>query len=98
MDKELPLQITPLALQEIKNIRQNKGIPVDYALRIGIRGAGCGASYLIGFDKAKPTDDIYELDGVQILIDRRHLLYLVGVQVDFEDTAEARGFTFSKNT
>ncbi len=94
----LPLDITPLALQEIRNIKANKGIPSEYALRIGIRGTGCGASFLIGFDKPKPTDEIYETDDLQILIDKKHLIYVVGIQVDFEETQEGRGFTFTKTT
>ncbi|WP_448528352.1 HesB/IscA family protein [Raineya sp.] len=94
----LPLNITPLALQEIRNIKANKGIPSEYALRIGIRGAGCGASFLIGFDKPKPTDEIYETEDLQILIDKRHLMYIIGIQVDFEETTEGRGFTFTKTT
>ncbi|MCS6795746.1 MAG: iron-sulfur cluster biosynthesis family protein [Raineya sp.] len=92
----LPVEITPLALQEIKNIKENKGIPAEYSLRIGVRGGGCGASFMIGFDKPKSTDEIYELEGIQILIDKKHFLYLVGVQIDFEETSEGRGFTFVK--
>ncbi|PKQ70922.1 HesB/IscA family protein [Raineya orbicola] len=98
MNKFLPLEITSLALQEIKNIKQNKGIPAEYALRIGIRGGGCSASYLIGFDKPKPSDETYEIEDLQILIDKKHLMYLIDLQVDFEETSEGRGFTFTKKT
>jgi len=31
----------------------NKGIPQEYGLRVGVRGGGCGATFLLGFDKKK---------------------------------------------
>jgi iron-sulfur cluster assembly protein len=29
-----------------------------------------------------------------VLIEKKHLMFLMGMQVDFVDEAEARGFTF----
>jgi len=91
---DLPFHITATALEEIKNIMQNKGIPQDYGLRIGIRGGGCGASFLIGFDKQKESDETYYLQDVLIYVDKKHLMYVVGISIDFEETQEGRGFTF----
>ena len=97
ISKELPLTITPEALAEVKHIMQNKNIPTDYALRIGIKGGGCGAmGFMLGFDHAHPTDDAFMAHEVSILIDRRHLMYVIGLTLSFENTSEARGFTFVK--
>ncbi|MBL7865032.1 MAG: iron-sulfur cluster assembly accessory protein [Cyclobacteriaceae bacterium] len=82
---------------------QTKNIPADYGLRVGIRGGhGCGGAQLIlGFDKQRDTDVDYSLEGISVYIDKKHMLYVVGKEVDFYEGADARGFVFvepSKNT
>lgn len=93
---ELPFHITSLALEEIKNIMQNKGIPQVYGLRVGIRGGGCGATFLLGFDKKKNTDEEFFLENIPVYVDKKHLMYVIGITIDFEETQEGRGFTFEK--
>ncbi len=96
MDRPLPpVEITQAALHEIRDIMARKAIPAEYALRIGMKGGGCGGmSFLLGFDHPHPQDDQYELEGLSVLIEKRHLMYLLGMQVDFEDGPHARGFIF----
>jgi len=93
-----PFDISPRALQEVRTIMERKAVPADYALRVGIRGtSGCaGVSYLIGFDKAQPTDLQFSLDGVPVLLEKKHALYLAGVKVDWVDRETERGFVFEK--
>lgn len=90
-----PVTISGRACQEIQHIRTTKGIPVEYGLRVGVKGGGCGGvSLMIGFDKKKDTDLSYEVEGITVYIDKKHAMYLIGKQVDFIDEADARGFTF----
>jgi iron-sulfur cluster assembly protein len=90
-----PINITPKAESEIKNIMTNKNIPADYHLRVGVKGGGCGGmSYSLGFDKPKPDDQHFEIDGIQVLIEKRHYMFLMGMLIDFFEGDEARGFTF----
>ena len=91
-----PIGLTPRALVEVKNIIQEKSVPADYGLRIGVQGGGCsGMSYLLGFDKAKDNDEVYDLNGVQLIMDKKHAMYVLGMEVDFQDGLNARGFTFN---
>lgn len=94
--EEIPLKITDLAISEIKNIIDRKSIPADYALRIGVKGGGCGATFMLGFDTPKANDEEYFMENIHILIDKRHLMYVIGMEIDFEETQEGVGFTFSK--
>ena len=71
---ELPIEITSKALEEIKNILTNKGIPEGYGLRIATKGMGCGVGFKLGFDKKKDSDDEYLIEGVQILIRKSEYL------------------------
>ena len=94
-----PIGLTARAAEEVLKIMQTKNIPSDYGLRVGIRGGGCGGvSLIIGFDKQKPTDLAYQDEGIDILIDKKHTMYLIGKQVDFYEGADAKGFMFVDQT
>jgi iron-sulfur cluster assembly protein len=91
----IPIKITEKALKEIRNIINNKNIPKDYSLRVGVKGGGCGGmSYLLGFDKPKEGDQQFEIMGISVLIEKKHYMFLMGMQVDFYEGNDARGFTF----
>ncbi len=61
----------------------------------GDQGAGCaGVSYLLGFDKQKSGDDLITVNGIKVLIDKKHALYLAGMRVSYQNTTEATGFSF----
>lgn len=95
MPTDNPVKIRSKAAREVKKILAKKGIPDDYSLRIGIKGAGCsGMGFLLGFDKKKDFDLEYMIEGIPVLIDKRHTMYVIGLEVDFYEGAEARGFTF----
>jgi len=94
-----PIGLTARAAEEVLKIMQTKNIPSDYGLRVGIRGGGCGGvSLIIGFDKQKSTDLAYQDEGIDILIDKKHTMYLIGKQVDFYEGADAKGFMFVDQT
>ncbi|MBM3168322.1 MAG: iron-sulfur cluster assembly accessory protein [Bacteroidetes bacterium] len=90
-----PIEITPKAEEEIKHIMAHKNIPEDYFLRVGVKGGGCGGmSFALGFDKKKPEDQQYQVQGISVLIEKKHLMFLMGLQLDFYEGQEERGFTF----
>jgi iron-sulfur cluster assembly protein len=92
-DNVKPIGISARAAEEVKKIMQSKNIPAGYGLRLGVKGGGCGGvSLIIGFDKQKPTDLAYELEGIQVYVEKKHTMYLIGKEVDFYEGADARGF------
>lgn len=86
--------ISTKASAEIRKIMETKNIPADYGLRVGVRGGGCGVSLIIGFDRRKESDLVYDIEGIPVFIDKKHTMYLIGKQVDFYEGADARGFVF----
>ncbi len=38
---------------------------------------------------------VYELDGLTFIMNQSHGLYLMGMQIDWEDGLNARGFSFT---
>ncbi|WP_026236535.1 HesB/IscA family protein [Pontibacter roseus] len=94
--KTAPIALTERALAEVRNIMQEKSVPAEYGLRVGVQGGGCsGMSYLLGFDKVKDSDEVYNLDGLNLIMDKKHAMYVLGMEVDFQDGLNARGFVFN---
>jgi iron-sulfur cluster assembly protein len=94
----LPLTITQLALNQIALIKNTKNIPQGYGLRIGVRGSGCsGTSFVLGFDQKKEGDNEYFVEGIPVYIEKKHILYVAGIELDYEDSEEVTGFIFNTN-
>ena len=95
-DQLQPVTISSRAAEEIRKIMQTKNIPSGYGLRIGVKGGGgCGGvSLILGFDKIKETDLSYFFHDIPVYIDKKHTLYVIGKEVDFVESDQARGFTF----
>lgn len=90
-----PISLTEGAVNQLKKIMMEQKIPQDYGLRVGVKGGGCaGFSYVLGFDEPKEKDDIYEVSGIKVLMEKAHSLYLLGMEIDWVDGLNNRGFTF----
>jgi len=89
-----PVSITPEAIREVKKILKTKGIPAGYGLRLGVKGAGCGVTFKLGFDHKKEDDVEYFVDDIQVLIQKKETMFLVGKKISFYDEADGRGFMF----
>ncbi len=95
MSIDLPIIITAKAIEEIKKIMDTKNIPAEYSLRIGTKGGGCsGVSFLLGFDKPLPDDKRYQVKGINVLISKKHMMHVAGMELDFHEGTEAKGFLF----
>jgi iron-sulfur cluster assembly protein len=90
------VSFSEIARTEILKSLDSPQIPAGYALRVGLKGGACAATYLLGLDKATENDELYEVEGVKVLIDKRHLMYLIGVKIDFAETEQGLGFTIVK--
>ena len=91
-----PITITESAIEQLHRIKEEQNIPEDYGLRVGVKGGGCsGFSYVLGFDEPKENDGIYEVNGLKIFIERAHAIYLLGMEIDWADGLNNRGFTFN---
>lgn len=92
--EKIPVEFSDQALTEIRNIIERKGIPSDHALRIGVRGGGCGVSRIIGFDRPGENDIEWIVNGIKVIIEKGHVMHLIGSKVSFYEDEEQRGFLF----
>ena len=90
-----PVQLTAGAIKEVKRLLSQEGFDKTQQLRIGVKGGGCsGLSYVLGFDHKKENDQEFEQEGIVYLMDKSHEMYLFGMQVDWQDGLNNRGFAF----
>ena len=93
---ETPVRITQGALNQLNKIRTQEQVPEDYFLRVGVEGGGCsGFSYILRFDVKRENDDVFEIGGMQVALDKSHAIYLIGMEIDFLDGLANRGFAFN---
>ena len=90
------LQLTDTAATKVKEIISQQ-TPTPVGLRVAVVGGGCsGFSYHMAFDNQEnPTDNVYEFDGLKVLVDQMSEMYLDGVQIDYIESIEGAGFKFN---
>ena len=92
----VPVTLTEGAVAELKKLIDQQEIGADFGLRLGVEGGGCsGMSYVLGFDQKKEGDIEYDIAGIRVFMNKAHGLYLAGMEVDFKNGLDARGFTFN---
>jgi iron-sulfur cluster assembly accessory protein len=66
----------------------------DQALRIAVRGGGCsGFQYALALDAAKSDDNVFEHNGVSVVVDKVSMQFVFGSEVDYVDGLQGAGFT-----
>jgi iron-sulfur cluster assembly protein len=91
------VQLSENAAKEVKRVMAERGLPDQIALRVGVAGGGCsGFEYRLGFDEKVDgkKDVIRDLHGIRVAIDKQSILYLDGLEIDYHESLERRGFTF----
>lgn len=80
-------------LLEIKKESKESAAPY---LRVGVKGGGCsGLSYLLAFDQKTEKDNEYLIDGIQVIMEKSHVMYVLGMEIDYEYGLNTRGFVFN---
>jgi len=93
---ESPVRLTESAIREVKRLMNEPDFDASQYLRIGVKGGGCsGLSYVLGFDKKEDDDQVYDIEGIPVLMKNAHGIYLFGIEINFEHGLNARGFTFN---
>lgn len=67
-------------------------------LRLRVVGGGCsGFQHKLDLDPdvKEKVDEVFELHGVPVVIDKKSLLYISGARVDFHDEMNRSGFSVS---
>ncbi len=97
------LTITEKAQNQIKAIAELESDNGAKGLRLSVTGGGCsGLSYKIEFSEKKEKDNVLDFSGIKVLIDPKSVIYLKGIELDYKDGLNGKGFSFenpnAKNT
>jgi iron-sulfur cluster assembly protein len=97
VELENGIYISDKAKEKVSQLMREAGVDnSSWFLRVGVVGGGCsGLSYKLDFDnEKKPTDQVFENNGIKIVTDLKSFLYLVNTTLDFSDGLNGRGFHF----
>ena len=85
------------ALERAKALRDSEGHPGEWGVRLAVEGGGCsGFKYDISFcaPGGQTGDRLAEFDGLNLYVDRMSYLFLIGIELDWEETFMKTGFVF----
>ena len=85
--------LTDAAAQRVREILDERK---EGYLRVGVKNGGCaGMEYLMEYvGKIEPFDELVEDNGVQIVVDAKAVLFLLGSEVDYETQVLHSKFVF----
>jgi iron-sulfur cluster assembly accessory protein len=87
------VNLTPSAAEKLSGIMSQKGMADTHALRVFVKGGGCGGmQYGMTFDEAREGDEIYEQHGLRVIVDSTSLFYIDGANIDYIDNLMGGGF------
>ncbi len=91
------IQVSDPAAKQLQSLRERDKLTEKDYLRVSVKEGGCsGFSYKLDFDKTKNDNDkTFNCNGVQIIVDSKSLLYLMGMTLNFDGGLNGKGFTFS---
>jgi iron-sulfur cluster assembly protein len=93
---DTPVTMTAGAVAEIRRLMQDPGFDKSQQLRVGVKGGGCsGMSYILGFDKVEEGDEQFLIEDIPCTMNKSHGIYLMGMEIDWQDGLNNRGFTFT---
>lgn len=81
------------AADRVKHFLQKEG---GSALRLGVRKTGCsGWAYTVDLAlEVLDTDEVFEDQGITVVVDKTHLQLLDGTEIDFVSEGLNRSFRF----
>ncbi|MFN2612946.1 MAG: iron-sulfur cluster insertion protein ErpA [Solirubrobacterales bacterium] len=86
-----PITLTDRAAAKIKELLSEQ--TSEQALRVAVRGGGCsGFQYALAFDQRKDDDHVFERDGVNVVVDKTSMQFVLGSEVDYVDGLQGAGF------
>ncbi len=90
----IPVTLTSTAVTEIGRLMQ-MDMNANKFLRVGVKGGGCsGMTYVLGFDDKQENDELYTIEGIPVIMNNAHEIYLMGMEIDWQGGLNARGFSF----
>lgn len=92
------IKVSDLAKEKAVQLMTEDGFkPFEDYIRVGVKSGGCsGLEYVLKFDNEKTdSDQVFEDNGIKIIIDKKSVLYLAGTILEFSAGLNGKGFVFN---
>jgi iron-sulfur cluster assembly protein len=86
--------LTEIAAEKVRTfIASQEAANGDVGLRVGVRGGGCsGFQYALALDERRDEDQVFENEGIPVIVDPASLQYVDGSTVDYTESLMGAGF------
>lgn len=91
------ITVSPRAKEYISRLMNDQQATPETFVRVGVKSGGCsGLEYKLDFDTVeKEGDQVFEDNGVKVVVDLKSLLYLYGTELDYSGGLNGKGLTFN---
>ena len=91
----MAITMTDAAAARVSSFITNRGKGIG--LRLGVKTTGCsGLAYVLEFvDELAAEDQVFEQNGVKVIVDAMSLIHLDGTELDFVKEGLNEGFQFN---
>lgn len=91
------ITVSSKAKEYIGQIMAEQKAETGAFLRVGVKSGGCsGLEYQMQLDTAqKDGDQVFEDNGVKVVVDMKSLLYLYGTELDYSGGLNGKGLVFN---
>ncbi len=91
------ITVNDSAKAQVAKLLADENYPEGSFVRVGVEGGGCsGLMYQLNFDnEMKEGDQVFEDNGVKVVVDKKSFLYLIGTELQYTGGLNGKGFVFS---
>ena len=88
------VMLTDIAAEKVRTfIASQETANGNVGLRVGVRGGGCsGFQYALALDERSDEDQVFEHQGISVIVDQASLQYVDGSTVDYTESMMGSGF------
>lgn len=96
VERAAPITVTDAAATRAQHLISQADRPV-LGIRVGIESKGCsGFAYKVEYaDEQGKFEDVVEHKGVRFFVDPMAVMYLLGSELDYQETKMESGFVFT---
>jgi iron-sulfur cluster assembly protein len=85
--------LTDIAADKVRGFLASQETEGEIGLRVGVRGGGCsGFQYALALDEKREDDQVFDHDGIRLIVDPASMRYVDGSQVDYTESLMGAGF------
>jgi len=94
--KQSLINITSEALKRLKSLISEAEEDVK-AIKLGVKNGGCaGMAYTMDYvEEISDSEEVIKMEDINIIIDNSAILFLLGTELDYEETKLNSGFVFN---